>query len=177
MRKFWEYNLAPIKCDNKVGNAEVNVWLHKVNDVFFFHKHDYVCRALLTRMKGDLRTALIGLYNTNVPSIAQKKKTEILQKGKAHYQKMTELERDFKWDPTDADDIQRVLHYWVAAYVKEKPQLTTEKALELLKKSKQAYADYFEDASRHIPLDHISTASFISVQQDLKDYIGASLGL
>ena len=90
---------------------------------------------------------------------------------------MTELERDFKWDPTDADDIQKVLRYWVSAYVKEKPQLTTEKALELLNKSKQAYADYFEDASRHIPLDHISTASFISVQQELKDYIGASLGL
>ena len=177
MRKFWEYNLAPIKCENKVGDAEVNVWLHKVNDVFFWHKYDYVCPALLTRMKGDLRTALIGLYNTNVPSIAQKKKTEILQKGKAYYQKMTELERDFKWDPADADDIQRVLRYWVSAYVKEKPNLTTETALRLLNKSKQAYADYYTDASKYIPLDQISTASFISVQQDLKDYIGSSLGI
>ena len=48
--------------------------------------------------------------------------------------------------------------------------------MEILKKSKQAYADYYVDASRHIPLDHISTASFISVQQELKDYIRSSLG-
>ena len=177
MRKFGEYNLAPIKCENKVGDAKVTDWLHKVNNVFFFHKNDYVCPALLMRMREDLRAALIGLYSTNVPSIAQKKKMEILQKGKAYYQKMTELERDFKWEPTDADDIQRVLRYRVSAYVKEKPNLTPETALKMLNKNKQTYADFYTDASKHIPLDHISTASFFSVQQELKDYISSSLGL
>ena len=177
MKKFSDYNIAPIKCENKMGTAELTEWLKKVNNVFYWHKYDYICPALLSRMKGDLRTALIGLYSTNVPSIAQKKKTEILQKGKALFQKMTELERNFKWQPTDADDIQRVLRYWVSAYVKEKPNLTPEKAIEILKKSKQAYADYYEDASRFIPLDHISTTSFGSVQQELKDYISSSMGL
>ena len=177
MKKFWEYNLAPIKCENKVGDAEVKDWLCKVNNVFYWHKYDYVCPALLTRMRENLRAALLGLYNTKVPSIAQKKKTEILQKGKVYYQKMTELERDFKWDPTDADDIQRVLRYRVSAYVKEKPNLTPETALEMLNKNKQTYADFYEDASKHIPLDHISTASFTSVQQELTDYISSSLGL
>ena len=73
MRKFWEYNLAPIKCENKVGDAEVNVWLHKVNDVFFWHKYDYVCPALLTRMKGDLRTALIVCWPVSNNSGIHKK--------------------------------------------------------------------------------------------------------
>ena len=177
MKKFWEYDLAPIKCENKVGDAEVNDWLYKVNNIFFFHKYDFVCPALLMRMREDLRAALIGLYNAKVPSIAQKKKTEILQKGKAHYQKMKELERDFRWAPTDADDIQQVLRYRVSAYVKEKPNLTPERALEMLNKNKQTYADFYTDASKHISLDHISTASFISVQQELKDYISSSLGL
>lgn len=177
MRKFWEYGLAPIKCDNKVGGTEVNSWLNKVNNVFFWHKYDYVCPALLTRMRGELRTALIGLNDTKVPSIAQKKKEEILQKGKAYFQKMKELERDFKWEPTDADDIQKVLRYQVAAYVKKKPNLTLEEAMKLRNKNRQAYADYYEDASRYIPLDHISTASFFSVQQELKDYISSSLEL
>ena len=176
MRRFGEYNIAPIRCETKTGDESVKEGLYKVNGVLYPHKFDYVCPALLSRMRGELRGALVELYNTKVPTIAQKKKNEILQKGKAYFQTMKELERDFKWEPTDADDIQRVLHYWVAAYVKEKPNLTPEKAMEILKKSKQAYADYYVDASRHIPLDHISTASFVSVQQELKDYICSSLG-
>ena len=176
MKKFDDYQIAPIKCETKAGGASVQEGLYKVNGVLYPHKFDYVCPALLSRMRGELRGALVELYNTKVPSIAQKKKNEILQKGEAHFQMMKELERDFKWEPTDADDIQRVLNYWVAAYVKEKPNLTPEKAMDILKKSKQAYYDYYVDASRHIPLDHISTASFVSVQQELKDYICSSLG-
>ena len=127
MKKFSDYGIAPIKCETKMGGTEVKDWLYKINDILYHHKMDYVCPALLNRVKGELRAALVGLYNTKVPPIAQKKKDEILQKGKAHYQKMQDLERSFKWEDADADDIQKVLRYRVAAYLKEKPNLTRPK--------------------------------------------------
>ena len=118
-------------------------------------------------MKEDLRVVLTDFYNTEVPPIAQRKKDEILQTGKTYYNKMTELERDFRWEPIDAEDIQRVLRFWVARFVKEKPDLTLEKAVGMIKKTKQVYEDYYTDASRHISLERVSTTSFKSMQEAL----------
>ena len=98
MRKFNDYGIAPIKCETKMGGTEVKDWLYRVNDILYQHKMDYVCPALLKRVKEELRAALIGLYNTKVSPIAQKKKDEILQKGKAHFQTIREIERNFKWE-------------------------------------------------------------------------------
>ena len=177
MKKFNDYGIAPIKCETKMGGTEVKDWLYRVNDILYQHKMDYVCPALLKRMKEELRAALMGLYNTKVPPIAQKKKDEILQKGKAYYQKLQELERSFKWESADADDIQKVLRYRVAAYLKEKPNLTPIKAVSFLKGCNQVYEEYYTDASNHIALDHVSTGSFKSVQKELREYIGSSLGI
>ena len=110
MKKFGDYNIAPIKCETKMGGTSVKDGLYKVNGVLYPHKYDYLCPALLKRTRGELRTALIALYNTRVPPIAQKKKDEILQKGKAHFLKIRELERDFKWMPADAADIILLLY-------------------------------------------------------------------
>ena len=49
--------------------------------------------------------------------------------------------------------------------------------LELLKKMKQVYEDYYMDASKNLILDDVSTASFKSVQDELGVYINASLGI
>ena len=92
MKKFNDYNIAPIKCETKVGGTSVKEGLYKVNGVLYPHKFDYICPALLKRTRAELRVALIKLFNTNVPPIAQKKKDEILQKGKSYFQKMKELE-------------------------------------------------------------------------------------
>ena len=177
MERFGDYGIAPIKCETRVGGTDVKDWLYKVNDILYRHKKDYVCPALLERMKEDLRVVLTDFYNTEVPPIAQRKKDEILQKGKAYYVKMTELERDFRWEPADAEDIHRVLRYWVSQYVNSKKELTLEKAVELLKKMKQVYEDYYMDASKNLILDDVSTASFKSVQDELGVYINASLGI
>ena len=90
---------------------------------------------------------------------------------------MKELERNFRWESADADEINKVLRYWVSQYVKSKKELTLEKAVELLKKMKQVYEDYYMDASKHLILDDVSTASFKSVQEELRVYINASLGI
>ena len=177
MKKLGDYGIAPIKCETRVGGADVKDWLYKVNDILYKHKEDYACPALLHRMRGDLRAVLVDFHNTEVPPIAQRKKDEILQKGKAYFQKMTELERSFRWESADADDIQRVLRFWVSKFVKEKPNLTLNKAVEMMKGTKQAYEDYYTDASRHISLDRVSTASFQSVQDELKEYIETFLGI
>ena len=177
MKKFNDYGIAPIKCETKMGGTEVKEWLYRVNDILYQHKMDYVCPALLKRMKEELRVALIGLYNTKVPPIAQRKKEEILQKGKAHFHKMQELERNFKWESADADDIQKVLRYRVAAYLKEKPNLTPTKAVSFLKGSNQVLEDYYTEASHHIALDQVSMGTFLSMQKELKEYINASLGI
>lgn len=175
MKKFNDYGIAPIKCETKMGGAEVKDEFRKVNDILYHHKMDYVCPSLLKRMKGELRIALIELHDKKVPPIAQKKKDEILQKGKAYYQKMQELERDFKWEQTDAEDIQKVLRYRVAQFLKEKPDLTPTKAVSFLNGCNQVYEDYYTDASNHIALDQVSTGSFKSVQKELKEYITSSL--
>lgn len=177
MKKFGDYDIAPIKCETRTGGSIVKDELYKINDVLYPHKFDYLCPALLKRMRGELRTALIGLYNTKVPPIAQKKKDEILQKGKAYFQKMKELEMSFKWMPADAGDIQRVLRYRVSTYIKQKPDLTLSKAVELLKENQQVYDDYYTDASRHIDLHEVSTETFKSMQTELKSFISSSLGL
>ena len=177
MRKFSDYGIAPIKCETKMGGAEVKEEFHKVNDILYHHKMDYVCPSLLKRMRGELRIALTRLHDKKVPPIAQKKKDEILQKGKAYFQKMQELERGFKWEQADAEDIQKVLRYKVANYLKEKPTLNPEKAVALLKECNQVYEDYYTDASNHIALDQVSTGSFKSVQKELKEYINFSLGI
>ena len=177
MRKFSDYGIAPIKCETKMGGTEVKDWLYRVNGILYQHKMDYVCPALLKRMKEELRAALIGLYNTKVPPIAQRKKDEILQKGKAHFRKIQELERNFKWESADADDIQKVLRYKVAAYLKEKPTMNQAKAVALLQECNLVYEDYYTDASNQIALDQVSTGSFKSVQKELREYIGSSLGI
>ena len=177
MKKFGDYGFAPIHCETKMGGAEVKNWLYKVNGVLYPHKFDYVCPALLKRTKEDLRVALIDFYNAKVPSIAQKKKEEILQKGKVFYLKMKELENNFKWEPADAEDVQKVLRYWVAAYLKLKPKMTMKDAVALLQSSKQAYADYYEDASKYIALDQVSTETFKSMQNELTCYVHQSLGI
>lgn len=177
MKKFGDYGIAPIRCETRVGGADVKEWLYKVNQILYLHKEDYVCPGLLHRMRKELRAVLIDLYGTEVPPVAQQKKDEILRKGKAYFQKMTDLERSFQWEPTDTEDIQRVLRFWVSKFVREKSSLTLEKAVELLKKMKQVYEDYYMDASKHLILDDVSTASFKSVQDELGVYINASLGI
>jgi hypothetical protein len=177
MKKLGDYGIAPIKCETRVGGADVRDWLYKVNDILYRHKEDYACPALLHRMMEDLRVVLVDLHNTEVPPIAQRKKDEILHKGKAFYLQMKQLEKDFKWEPADAEDIYKVLRYWVSKFVKAKPNLTLEKAVELLRSSKQVYEDYYMEASQHLSLDQFSTASFLSVQDELKAYINSSLGL
>lgn len=177
MMRFGDYGIAPIKCENRKGGADVQEWLYKVNDILYRHKFDYVCPALLKRMTEELRVVLLDLHNTEVPPVAQKKKDEILQKGKAYYCKMKHLEQNFKWMPEDADDISKVLRYHVSAFVKKKPDLTLEDAVKMMKESKQVYDDYYTDASTHISLDRVSTASFKSVQEELRAFINSSLGL
>lgn len=177
MKKFDDYHIAPIKCETKMGGTSVKDGLYKVNGILYQHKLDYLCPALLERLGGELRTALIDLYKTGVPPIAQKKKDEILQKGKAYYLKMKELERDFKWMPADAADIQKVLRYRVSAYLKQKPDLTLSKAVELLKENEQVYNDYYKAASQHIDLECVSTGSFKSMQKELQAFISSSLGI
>ena len=177
MKKFDDYQIAPIKCETKMGGTSVKDGLYKVNGVLYSHKFDYLCPALLKRMGGELRTALIGLYNTTVPPIAQKKKDEILQRGKAYYLKMKELERDFKWEPADAADIQKVLRYRVAEYLKQKPNLTPAKALAMLKENEQVYNDYYKDASQFIDLKDVSTDTFKSVQKELQTFLFSSLDI
>ena len=177
MERFGDYGIAPIKCEIRVGGADVKDWLYKVNDIFYRHKLDYVCPAMLKRMKEDLRDVLTDFYYTEVPPIAQKKKDEILQKGKALYNKMRDLENTFVWNQADEEDIARVLRYWVSKYVIEKPFLSVEGAVEMLKKSKQAYEDYYLVAKSHIDLGHVPTASFTSMMEELKAFINTSLGL
>ena len=121
-------------------------------------------------MTSELREVLIDLHYTDVPPFAQQKKNEILLKGKAYYCQMKKLERNYRWEPADADDINNVLRYWVSQFVKSKKELTLEKAVELLKKMKQVYEDYYKDASKHLILDDVSTASFKSVQEELKGF-------
>lgn len=177
MKKFGDYGIAPIRCETRIGGADVKEWLYKVNQILYLHKEDYVCPGLLHRMRKELRAVLIDLYGTEVPPVAQQKKEEILRKGKAYFQKMTDLERSFQWEPTDTEDIQRVLRFWVSKFVREKSSLTLEKAVEMLKRTNQVYEDYYESASKQISLDQVSTASFKSVQDELKGYINTSLGL
>ena len=143
MERFGDYGIAPIKCETRVGGADVKDWLYKVNDILYRHKLDYVCPALLKRMKEELRVVLTDFYNTEVPPIAQGKKDEILRKGKNIYKKMTDLEKTFVWNQADEEDIARVLRYWVSKYVKEKPFLSVETAIVMHKQSKQAYEDYY----------------------------------
>lgn len=177
MKKFDDYNIAPIKCETKMGGKSVKDALYKVNGVLYPHKFDFLCPALLKRMGEELRSALMGLYNTKVPPIAQKKKDEILQKGKAYYLKMKELERDFKWIPADADDIQKVLRYRVSTYLREKPDLTLSKAIKLLEENERVYNDYYNEASKYIDLNDVSTGTFKSMQMELKTFISSSLGM
>ena len=177
MKKFNDYNIAPIKCETKVGGTSVKYGLYKVNGVLYPHKFDYICPALLKRTREELRAALIKLYNTKVPPIAQKKKDEILQKGKSYFQKMKELEQSFKWVPADAADIQKVLRYRVSAYIRLKPDLTPSKALALFKENQQVYDDYYTDASRYIDLYEVSTDTFKSMQKELESFVCSSLGL
>lgn len=177
MKRFGDYGIAPIKCETRMGGADVKDWLYRINNILYPHKYDYVCPALLKRMMSELRDVLIDLHETEVPPFAQQKKNEILHKGKAYYCQMKELERNFRWESADADEINKVLRYWVSQYVKSKKELTLEKAVELLKKMKQVYEDYYMDASKHLILDDVSTASFKSVQEELRVYINASLGI
>ena len=177
MKKFEDYNIAPIKCETKTGGPSVKDGLYKVNGVLYPHKRDYICPALLKRMKGKLREALIELYNTAVPPLANKKKREILQKGKTHFLKIRELEQNFKWEPSDAEDIQKVLRYRVSGYLKEKPTLTMGKAVQLFKENKQVFDDYYTDASQYIDLEEVSTDSFKSMQKELKNFVNSSLGM
>ena len=177
MQKFGDYGIAPIKCETRVGGADVKDWLFKVNDILYNHKEDYVCPALLHRMREDLRVVLIDFHNTEVPPIAQRKKDEILQKGKALYQKMTELEKTFVWNQADEDDIAKVLRYRVSIYLKEKPFLSVEKAVKMHKQSKQAYEDYYLGAKHHIELGRIPTGSFTSMLAELKTFINSALDL
>ena len=177
MKKFGDYNIAPIKCETKMGGTSVKDGLYKINGVLYPHKYDYLCPALLKRTRGELRTALIALYNTRVPPIAQKKKDEILQKGKAHFLKIRELERDFKWMPADAADIQKVLRYRVAEYLKQKPTLTLSKAVEILNENERVYNDYYKDASQFIDLKGVSTDTFKSMQKELQAIISSLLGI
>ena len=177
MEKFGDYGIAPIKCETRVGGADVKDWLYKVNDILYRHKLDYVCPALLKRMKEDLRVVLVDFYNTEVPPIAQSKKEEILRKGKALYNKMKDLEKTFVWNQADEEDIEKVLRYWVAQYVKEKPFLSVEKAVEMHRQSKQAYEDYYLGAKHHIELERISTGPFTSMLAELKTFINSALGL
>lgn len=177
MKKFEDYNIAPIKCENKMGGTSVKDGLYKINGVLYHRKMDYICPGLLKRTREELRTALIGLYNTKVPPIAQKKKEEILQKGKSFFQQMKEIEQNFKWVPADARDIQKVLRYRVSAYIRQKPDLTPLKAVALLKENQQVYDDYYTDASQHIDLYEVSTDTFKSMQKELKAFVSSSLGI
>ena len=177
MERFGDYGIAPIKCETRVGGADVKDWLYKVNDILYRHKQDYVCPALLKRMKEDLRVVLTDFYNTEVPPIAQGKKDEILQKGKNIYKKMTDLEKTFVWNQADEEDIARVLRYWVSKYVKEKPFLSIEKAIAMYKQSKQAYEDYYLGAKHHIELERIPTGPFSSMLAELKSFINSALDL
>ena len=98
-------------------------------------------------------------------------------KGKSYFQKMKELEQNFRWVPADAADIQKVLRYRVSAYLKQKPDLTLSKAVALLKENQQAYDDYYTDASQHIDLHEVSTNTFKSMQKELESFVRSSLGL
>ena len=51
------------------------------------------------------------------------------------------------------------------------------KAVALLQECNLVYEDYYTDASNQIALDQVSTGSFKSVQKELKEYIGSSLGI
>ena len=177
MKKFDDYGIAPIKCETKMGGTSVKDGLYKLNGVLYPHKFDYLCPSLLKRMRGELRTALIDLHNTIVPPIALKKKEEILRKGKAYFLKMKELEQSFKWEPADAEDIQKVLRYRVSAFLKQKPTLTLSTAVALLKENQQVFDDYYTDASRFIDLHGVSTDSYKSMQKELKAFVSSSLGL
>ena len=177
MKRFGDYGIAPIKCETRMGGADVKDWLYKVNDILYRHKFDYVCPALLKRMKEDLRVVLVDFLDTEVPPIAQKKKEEILQKGKALFYKMKDLEKTFVWNQADEEDIARVLRYWVSKYVKEKPFLSVEKAIAIHKQSKQAYEDYYLGAKHHIELERIPTGPFSLMLVELKAFINSSLGL
>ena len=173
MKRFGDYDIAPIKCETRVGGTDVKDWLYKVNNILYRHKLDYVCPALLRRMKEDLRVVLTDFYNTEVPPIAQKKKDEILQKGKALFNKMKDLEKNFKWLPEDAEDIGKVLRYQVSAFVRRKPNLTLADAAKMMQEGCQVYEDYYTEASKHISLDQVSTASFNSVQEELQTFINS----
>ena len=177
MKKFEDYDISPIKCENKMGGTSVKDKLYRINGVLYPHKLDYICPALLKRTREELRIALLDLYNTKVPPIAVKKKEEILQKGKSFFQKLKDIEQSFKWVPADAKDIQKILRYRVAAYIKQKPELTLPKAVALLKENQQVYDDYYTDASQHIDLYEVSTDTFRSMQKELKDFVSSSLGI
>lgn len=177
MERFGDYGIAPIRCETRIGGEEVKEWLYKINGILYPHKEDFVCPALLNRMRKDLREALIDFHNTEVPPIAQRKKEEILQKGKAMFNKMKDLEKTFVWNQADEEDITRVLRYWVSKYLKEKPFLTIEKAIQMHRQCKQAYEDYYLGAKHHIELDRIPTGPFTSMLTELKTFINSSLDL
>ena len=73
----------------------------------------------------------------------------------------------------DAEDIGKVLRYYVSAFVRRKSNLTLADAAKMMQESSQAYEDYYTEASKHISLDQVSAASFNSVQEELQTVINS----
>ena len=41
MKRFGDYGIAPIKCETRMGGADVKDWLYRINNILYPHKYDY----------------------------------------------------------------------------------------------------------------------------------------
>lgn len=163
--------LVPLKCENKEGTDKLKEIHHGINDILFRTRYSFIFK----RDANDIYTRLCAygkdLAGLEVPDRAKAKKEELLTKLRKVCNSLNVYR---KQDQTveDVDKMDKALGYFTHKFIEVKDNITFDKAVELLKESKELYNNVYPFA------EHLSKIeNFIRTNTQLMTWIQSNYSI
>jgi hypothetical protein len=146
IKKLSEMGIAPIKCENKIGNDKLKELHYKVNQTIFFYSKKFINKAIKAKLMDIWSTVGLEIKNLDVPQSAKAKKEEILQKLRERFTLLLQYKTDLIEEKLNYGAMQ-TMKYQVSTYLYKKDHntlQTPEQIIELLNEFKTVASDWKE---------------------------------
>lgn len=163
MKRGKDLGVEVIKTVAKEGSPQLKELHCDINDVMYKYSWKYLSPKMSTRIYNQLAELGKKVNELSVPDKAKAKKEEILSAMRTALRNLKTYGNDYRWMPTDADEVQRSLKFLLNDYLKHKGDADFD-AIEALAVNKEIWDDMYMGCPYK---NNIETGKFKSMQNEL----------